>query len=138
MKGWHAFILGFLARHESPADASRVIALVPRSAADASQLLEQLTAVSAGLFFPTRNLVDVVWSSDRPEPADNPIRVHPLEFAGKPAPEKLLDVAKWLEAGGDKAQKTKLPQGSAIVLNALDQIAWLLNLRGASIPCNRE
>ena len=71
---------------------------------------------------PSANLVDVVWT-DRPAAATAPAYVHALEYAGVHAADKLAALRTWL------------PHGSLYVLSALDEIAWLLNLRGASVPC---
>lgn len=49
-------------------------------------------------------------------------------LTGKPAQDKLAELKKYLSASH--------PAGSAYFISALDEIAWLLNLRGASIPCN--
>ena len=49
---------------------------------------------------------------------------HDLRFAGKPAAEKLADVAAALRKAGQ----------TAVVLTQPDSIAWLLNIRGADVP----
>jgi len=101
--------------------------------------LADLTSTGGSFTFPSRNLVDVIWGSQRPSPIDAPVHIHPLEFAGQPAQEKLSKLAEWLATGGDKkANSGGFPQGSSYMINELDQIAWMLNMRGASIPCNRE
>ncbi|SJX61356.1 probable aminopeptidase P, cytoplasmic [Sporisorium reilianum f. sp. reilianum] len=81
----------------------------------------------ASAVFPSRNLVDVAWGSDRPAPVAFPVYEHELKYAGKPAAAKIVDVRKDLESH---------PAGSAYFVSALDEVAWLLNLRGASIPCH--
>lgn len=90
-------------------------------------LVVALEQANASAVFPSRNLVDVVWGNDRPAPIDAPVYEHDLKFAGKPASAKIEDVLKDL--------KSK-PAGSAYFVSALDEVAWLLNLRGASIPCH--
>lgn len=90
-------------------------------------LVRELEQTGASAVFPTRNLVDVAWGSDRPAPIDFPVYEHQLKYAGKPATAKLEDVRKDLESK---------PKGSAYFVSALDEVAWLLNLRGASIPCH--
>lgn len=107
--------------------------------AQASKLLTSITATKGSFTFPSRNLIDIVWGKARPTPITSLIKVHPLEFAGKPGKEKLSDLASWLATGGDKATNNGgFPNGSSYLINELDQIAWLLNLRGASFPCSRE
>ncbi|MBC2664381.1 aminopeptidase P family protein [Novosphingobium flavum] len=68
------------------------------------------------------NPVDAVWS-DRPAPSAAPALVHPDAFAGQPSEAKRAAVAGWLgEQGLD-----------AVVISALDSIAWLLNIRGSDV-----
>lgn len=107
------------------------------SSAEAAKLIERLRPAHGSLVYPSRNLVDVVWADSRPEASKAPVHRHPVKYAGKRAQDKLLDLAHWISNGGDDRQH-RIPKGSAFILNQLDQIAWILNLRGASIPCNRE
>ncbi|KAJ1034480.1 hypothetical protein NDA18_001340 [Ustilago nuda] len=88
-------------------------------------LVVTLNEAGGSAVFPSRNLVDVAWGNDRPEPITSPVYEHELKYAGKPAQAKLQDVRKDLESK---------PKGSAYFVSALDEVAWLLNLRGASIP----
>ena len=60
---------------------------------------------------------------DRPEPSDAPAAVHTTEHAGKSSQEKRAEIAEWL---GEK----KL---DAVVIAALDSLAWLFNIRGADV-----
>lgn len=74
----------------------------------------------------TQNLVDAIWFPLRPEDPCNPIVVHPLEYAGEAVADKLK-----------RLQESYIAEGAAaILLSALDQIAWLFNLRGSDIECN--
>ncbi|KAL7101773.1 hypothetical protein ACP275_08G075700 [Erythranthe tilingii] len=68
------------------------------------------------------NLVDEVWTS-RPPPETNPVVVQPLEFAGRSVEDKLKDLREEL-----MQEKTR-----AIVLTALDEVAWLYNVRGSDV-----
>ncbi len=90
-------------------------------------LVLSLEKKQASAVFPSRNLVDVAWGEDRPAPVNFPVYEHELKYAGKPATAKLEDVRKDLKSA---------PEGSAYFLSALDEVAWLINLRGASIPCH--
>ena len=74
---------------------------------------------------PTLDLVGRIWT-DRPTPVTNPIYVFPEEYAGKSASEKLNEVR--LKLSEKKAEFH--------VLSSLDDIAWLLNLRGSDVECN--
>lgn len=66
----------------------------------------------------SRNLVDEVWK-DRPAPADDPIFVHPLLFAGEKWQTKIMSLRlRLVETRTD-----------AIIVTSLTEIAYLLNLR---------
>lgn len=68
------------------------------------------------------NPIDSVWH-DRPAPSSERLVVHPEQFAGRSSAEKRADVAAWLaEKGAD-----------AVVITALDSIAWLFNIRGRDV-----
>ncbi|PIN08888.1 Xaa-Pro aminopeptidase [Handroanthus impetiginosus] len=73
----------------------------------------------------TTNLVDEVWASRPPHEA-NPVVVHPLEFAGRSAEDKLKELREKLVQ-----EKTR-----AIILTALDEVAWLYNIRGSDVSYN--
>ena len=66
-----------------------------------------------------------IWS-DRPAIPQDPIVVHPLRYAGRPATEKLGDIRQALAAKG----------AEALFVSLLDEIAWTLNLRGSDVHCN--
>lgn len=71
------------------------------------------------------NLVDRVWA-DQPEPAAEPAKVHPLEFAGESHGDKRARLAQALTDAGAASAVITLP----------DSICWLLNIRGSDIPRN--
>ena len=71
------------------------------------------------------NLIDAIWTT-RPEDPCNPIEIHPYEFAGEDIVSKLQRLREAIRAEG----------ASSILLSALDQIAWLFNLRGSDIEYN--
>ena len=66
-----------------------------------------------------------IWS-DRPAIPDNPVEIYPLEYAGEPAREKIARIRK--------ALREKHADG--MLMAALDDIAWTLNLRGSDVHCN--
>lgn len=70
------------------------------------------------------NLVDEVWS-ERPARPNTPLRLLEARFTGIGWPEKVKQVCEKLEATESKAD--------AIVLTALDDIAWLLNIRAQDV-----
>ena len=72
------------------------------------------------------NLVDRVWGSERPAPPCEPIEVHPIEHAGRSAPEKIATLQKTLKDAGH----------DATILTAPDSICWLFNIRGCDVAHN--
>ncbi|MBI1403212.1 MAG: M24 family metallopeptidase [Porphyrobacter sp.] len=69
------------------------------------------------------NPIDAVWA-DRPAPSGAAALVYENDLAGQTSAEKRAAVADWLERHGH----------DAVVIPALDSIAWLLNIRGADVP----
>lgn len=74
------------------------------------------------------NPVDTLWnaSGTRPSSSTNPIIIHPLKYAGVAYEEKLLTVQDYVRKNN----------ATAILITALDEIAWLLNIRGSDIDFN--
>ncbi|KAF5463412.1 hypothetical protein F2P56_019329 [Juglans regia] len=70
------------------------------------------------------NLVDEIWGESRPKPPNKPIRMHDLKYAGLDVASKLSLLRSELVDAGS----------SAIVISMLDEVAWLLNLRGSDVP----
>merc|ERR1712165_615381 len=69
------------------------------------------------------NLIDEVWN-DRPARPNKPLHVHKLEFAGERWESKVGRLRdSLLETGND-----------AMIVTALDEVAWLFNLRGEDFP----
>jgi len=68
------------------------------------------------------DLVDFIWP-DRPALPENPVKILNLNYSGKAATEKIADVRKKMaEKGADLH-----------LLSSLDDIAWLLNVRGGDV-----
>ncbi|MDX5594050.1 aminopeptidase P family protein [Pseudovibrio sp. SPO723] len=68
------------------------------------------------------NPVDVVWQ-DRPAAPLGAVNLHPLEYAGEPAADKISRIGKLIS---DK-------KAEAAVLTQPDSIAWLFNIRGSDV-----
>jgi Xaa-Pro aminopeptidase len=81
-----------------------------------------LAARGAELVAVTANPIDAVWT-DQPRPSVAPIEVHDDVFAGRSHAEKRAEIAGWLRAR----------HADAVVIAALDSIAWLLNIRGRDV-----
>jgi Xaa-Pro aminopeptidase len=73
------------------------------------------------------NLVDVVRGPLSLPPA-LPMTVLPIEFSGISISAKLTKLRATFQSGAQPVD--------ALVLCALDDIAWLLNVRGADVPFN--
>lgn len=69
--------------------------------------------------------LSVIWNG-RPEIPANSVEIHPLEYAGETAEQKLERIRKAVRASG----------AEALLVTALDDIAWALNLRGSDVHCN--
>ncbi|TKD51890.1 aminopeptidase P family protein [Sphingomonas baiyangensis] len=68
------------------------------------------------------NPVDAVWN-DRPAPSTAPLTAYPDALAGRSSADKRHEIAGWL------AER----RADAVVLSALDSIAWALNIRGLDV-----
>ncbi|MBP5319255.1 MAG: aminopeptidase P family protein [Paludibacteraceae bacterium] len=62
-----------------------------------------------------------LWT-DRPLPENGPAFVHPMQWAGETAADKLQRLHAWM--------RSQCAGPSVLVAGCLDEIAWLLNLRG--------
>lgn len=73
---------------------------------------------------PTDNLVDLIWTGDRPAQPDAPVELLGANRAGRTRADKIAelrsDIAK---AGAD-----------ALVLTMPESVNWLLNMRGRDVP----
>lgn len=68
------------------------------------------------------NPVDAVWA-DRPAPSPAPLVVHSDAIAGQSSAAKRAAIASWLTER----------HADAVVLSALDSIAWTFNVRGGDV-----
>ncbi len=73
-----------------------------------------------------QDLVTLVWGSQAPALPTAPVRVHPLEHAGATVASKLQAVRAAMASEGADAH----------VVAALDEVAWITNLRGGDVQCN--
>ena len=67
----------------------------------------------------------IIWK-DRPAIPQNPVFIQPLEYAGEACHEKISRVRRALR------QK----HADGMLVASLDDIAWMLNLRGSDVHCN--
>lgn len=72
-----------------------------------------------------QDLIGDLWE-DRPEIPKGSIFIHDIKYAGKSRVEKLNEVREEMKNKG----------ANYYILTSLDDIAWLLNIRGADVPNN--
>lgn len=92
--------------------------------AEAENLQKQLQAYGLQLVS-TEDSFQRIWK-DRPSLPLNPPFILPLSYAGKNCTEKIAEIR----------EQIFLNHADAILLSALDEIAWTLNLRGSDVHCN--
>ncbi len=73
----------------------------------------------------TEDPFSTIWK-DRPNLPQAPVFIQGIEYAGVSCSEKI----------GKTKDAAKRNGASAIILSALDEIAWTLNLRGDDVHCN--
>lgn len=71
------------------------------------------------------DLVGQIWT-DRPELSAEPVWILEEKYAGKSAAEKIADLR----------EEMKKEHAGVHVLTTMDDIVWLLNIRGNDVPCN--
>uniref|UniRef100_A0A2L2Y8C0 Xaa-Pro aminopeptidase 1 n=1 Tax=Parasteatoda tepidariorum TaxID=114398 RepID=A0A2L2Y8C0_PARTP len=93
---------------------------------DTWKTLKETFESSKNCLVPTeKNLVDVIWE-DKPSIPSNSVDFLPIKYSGKGVEEKISEVRN--EMIKQKA--------SILVITALDEVAWLFNLRGSDIVFN--
>ncbi|GIY59673.1 xaa-Pro aminopeptidase 1 [Caerostris extrusa] len=71
------------------------------------------------------NLIDAIWD-DQPVRPLNKVEHFEVNYAGKEWQKKVVEVREKMQKEG----------ASILIITALDEIAWLFNLRGCDIPFN--
>lgn len=69
--------------------------------------------------------LEIVWT-DRPAIPQNSVEIQPLCYAGETAASKIERLRKAL----------RQQHADGMLISALDDIAWILNLRGTDVHCN--
>lgn len=69
--------------------------------------------------------LELVWT-DRPGIPENPVEIQPMKYAGESVASKITRIRKAL----------RLQHADGMLISALDDIAWTLNLRGTDVHCN--
>ena len=71
------------------------------------------------------DILSRIWT-DRPPMPDNKVEIQPLELAGETAHDKIARIR----------QALRQRHADGMLMAALDDIAWTLNLRGTDVHCN--
>jgi len=95
------------------------------TAAEVKRLGEVCAAAGAQFVPVATNPIDALWV-DRPPPPLAPVTLHPLEFAGEAAADKIARMQATLH---EKAV-------DATVITQADSVAWLFNIRGGDVAHN--
>lgn len=69
--------------------------------------------------------LEEIWT-DRPAIPGNPVEIQPLQYAGETTASKITRIRKALRG----------LHADGMLVSALDDIAWTLNLRGTDVHCN--
>lgn len=70
------------------------------------------------------NLIDIVWGAEQPKRSETPLILLPLQYTGRKFTDKLTDLRAAIKA----------KRGNGFLVSALDDVAWLYNLRGDDVP----
>ncbi|XP_039278158.1 probable Xaa-Pro aminopeptidase P isoform X1 [Nilaparvata lugens] len=89
-------------------------------------LNKKLSEYSIFLLQIKNNLIDQIWTEDRPAYSQHQAYPWPQLYAGKGHMAKILAVRN----------EMREQECDALIITALDEIAWLLNIRGRDIPYN--
>ena len=93
--------------------------------ANVADLKQSLATKGNMLVRCTDDPMDVLWH-DRPVIPNNKVCLHPLKYAGETTESKLSRIRESLVKQG----------ADGLLVTALDEIAWVLNLRGSDVHCN--
>ena len=88
-------------------------------------LCELINELNIATFVTNLDPLATVWS-DRPSIPNDKIVLHPLEYAGESTTSKINRIREYLQAH----------HADGLLVTALDEIAWTLNLRGKDVHCN--
>lgn len=91
----------------------------------AQQLYTALSQIGGSLKWLKDNLIDKIWA-DQPNVPKQSAWAHPIEYSGIEAVDKIKLIRQQLIQKGCQT----------LLVNRLDSIAWLLNIRGSDIDYN--
>lgn len=113
----------FLARHAE----GRVVGFDPmlHTPNEASALSDALVSAGARLVA-VDNLIDRIWTTNRPPVPENPVTPWPAELSGRTLTDKLAHLRARLDDEGV----------DHLVVATLDELAWTFDLRGQDVDFN--
>ena len=91
---------------------------------------EQLA--EAGIEMRSIDLIKPLWTEGRPAIPQDKLYPYSADFAGETVESKLAKIRGMLEAGVRSQESGRY----ALIVSALDEIAWLLNIRGNDVEYN--
>eukprot|EP00466_Bigelowiella_natans_P008801 jgi/Bigna1/41002/e_gw1.48.3.1 len=95
------------------------------TANEVAELEKVLSAKEITVVLEETNLIDGIWQ-ERPSNPTSPLRLHADKWAGESASAKLKKLRDEIRGMG----------ADALLVSKLDDVSWLLNIRGADIECN--
>lgn len=99
--------------------------------------VDQFSAISrqlseAGIGVKSVDLIQPIWTEGRPAIPGDKLYAYPADYAGETVESKISRMREILEAKGERLEA----KGYALIVSALDEIAWLLNIRGNDVEYN--
>ena len=95
------------------------------SASDVKNLIADLRKQGGITLRTNYEPLKLIWQ-DRPDIPKNPVEIFPLEYAGESTRDKIARIR----------QALREKHADGMLMTALDDIAWTLNLRGSDVHCN--
>ncbi len=94
-------------------------------AAEVEQLAAELRRQGGITLRTNFDPLQLIWT-DRPAVPEGAVEIHPMQYAGETAQSKLQRIRRELKRCG----------AEGMLVSALDDIAWTLNMRGSDVHCN--
>ena len=95
------------------------------SASEVKQLISDLRKQGGITLRTNLDPLSLIWK-DRPAIPENPVEIYPLDYSGEAAHDKIARIR----------QALRERHADGMLMAALDDIAWTLNLRGSDVHCN--
>ncbi len=95
------------------------------SASEVKELIADLRKQGGITLRTNLDPLGLIWQ-DRPAIPDNLVEIYPMEYAGEATHDKIARIRKALRER----------HADGMLMAALDDIAWTLNLRGSDVHCN--